>query len=56
MEELLEKFDKQLDELNSKIDELEQEANALKEEIDHLTYVNDYPEEERDRERAVLGI
>ena len=44
-----------IDDLIGLIEDLDSEVEKLNEEIDSLTYVNDYPNEERDREIEVLG-
>lgn len=56
MKELLEEFNELLIDINAKADEIISEAKKLQKQIDELTYVNDYPEEESDREREILGI
>lgn len=43
------------DEIVSTIEELEDKAKELEEQIEQLTYKNDYPNEERDREYE-MGI
>ena len=56
MKELLDEFEELLIDVNTKADEIINEAKKLQEQVDNLTYVNDYPDEERDRERDVLEI
>lgn len=56
MKELLDEFEELLDSVNEKANEIMSEAKKLEKQVEHLSYTNDYPEEERDREREVLGI
>ena len=52
MEQLLNEFEEMLQAINDKASEIIKEANKLNDELK----TNDYPDEERDREREVLGI
>lgn len=45
-----------IDDLINAIEDLDDIRTDLEEKIDELLNKNDYPEEERDREREVLGI
>ena len=45
-----------IDDLINTIEDLDYIKTDLEERIDELLSKNDYPEEERDREREVLGI
>lgn len=45
-----------IDDLINTIEDLDDIKTDLEEKIDELLNKNDYPEEERDREREVLGI
>lgn len=45
-----------IDDLINTIEDLDDIRTDLEERIDELLNKNDYPEEERDREREVLGI
>lgn len=54
MERIFERLFDDLEELNNILDDMQDDINRLKEEI--TPNDNDYPNEERDREREVLGI
>ena len=44
-----------IEDLLTTIEDMDSEIENLQDRIDELTRVNDYPEEERDREIEVLG-